>query len=443
MDHTFKWTGKKVKYWAHDWQRKSVVKRRNYEERDQFEIDRSRIVHSAAFRRLQGKTQVFTAGEGDFFRTRLTHSLEVAQIGKGLALRLKADADLVETISLAHDIGHPPFGHAGESELKSLMMPYGGFEANAQNIRILTKLETKSGDYDGLNLTRAVIDGQMKYKEIFCEDRAKRGKQRKFIYEEDMKLAEWAGKEAQMAVEGFEGNWKSFECEIMDWADDIAYAVHDLEDSIHAGYISRSTFRDDPRWQETIDTVTKDFKGRSVNVREIADELSRLFLDENPDFRPFTSRSSHKESKASRKQLTSLLIGRYIKSTDRQIRGELVRDAISERYLYKLVKPIDYEVEVALLKTLVWKLVIDSTQVRTLEEKAKHIIRCLFEKFVDEDKAKYLLPDDWKELVSEVDSKENKARVVCDYISGMTDDFAQKTYARLFLPNQGSIYDLL
>lgn len=305
MDLTFKWTGKKVNYRAHDWQRKTADRRRDYEERDHFEIDRSRIVHSAAFRRLQGKTQVFTAGEGDFFRTRLTHSIEVAQIGKGLALRLKADPVLVETVSLVHDIGHPPFGHAGENELKSLMMQYGGFEANAQNIRILTKLETKSGNYCGLNLTRAVIDGQTKYKETFCQERAARGSQKKFIYEEDLPIVEWAGKDAQKEVEGYDSSWKSFECEIMDWADDIAYAVHDLEDSIHAGYISLSTFRDDPRWQETIDKVTKDFKGSSVNVREIADSLSRLFLDENPDFRPFTSRSSYRESKASRKQLTS------------------------------------------------------------------------------------------------------------------------------------------
>ena len=208
--------------------------------RTDFERDRSRIIHSAAFRRLQGKTQVFTAGEGDFSRTRLTHSLEVAQIGKGLAIQLKvkADPDLVEAVSLIHDIGHPPFGHAGEQELKRLMKPYGGFEANAQNIRILTKLETKSDRYEGLNLTRATIDGQLKYKEAFDPSR------KKFVYEEDTCIVDWASKAARSAVTGANlgEDCKSLECEIMDWADEVAYAVHDLEDSIHARYIEASTF---------------------------------------------------------------------------------------------------------------------------------------------------------------------------------------------------------
>jgi len=154
----------KIKYTLFDYERVVPDPSKRGEERLDFERDRSRIIHSASFRRMQGKTQVFTVGEADFFRTRLTHSLEVAQIGKGLALRLGADPDLVETVCLAHDIGHPPFGHAGEAELNCLMNSYGGFEANAQNIRLLTRLEQKSTDYQGLNLTRASIDGQLKYK---------------------------------------------------------------------------------------------------------------------------------------------------------------------------------------------------------------------------------------------------------------------------------------
>ena len=142
---------RQIKYTSHDKERICMPEPLAGDDgRTDFERDRSRIIHSAAFRRLQGKTQVFTAGEGDFFRTRLTHSLEVAQIGKSLAIRLKANPELVEAVSLIHDIGHPPFGHSGEKELKRLMKPYGGFEANAQNVRILTKLETKSNLYGGL-----------------------------------------------------------------------------------------------------------------------------------------------------------------------------------------------------------------------------------------------------------------------------------------------------
>ena len=138
---------------------------------------------------MQGKTQVFAPSESDFYRTRLTHSLEVAQIGKGLALRLGADVDLVESACLVHDIGHPPFGHAGESELKRLMETHGGFEANAQNLRVLAHLESKSVDYEGLNLSRAAIDGQLKYKDSF------RYGLEKFVYEEDGEVVSWAADE--------------------------------------------------------------------------------------------------------------------------------------------------------------------------------------------------------------------------------------------------------
>ena len=204
-----------------------------------------RIIHSAmiAFRtlagqagrrsftvrlsRLQGKTQVFGVRYGDFFRTRLTHSLEVAQIGKALAVRLGADPTLVEAICLAHDIGHPPFGHYGEQALRTRMAEHGNFEANAQNLRVLTQLEVKSDRYTGLNLTRSVLDGLLKYKAIH----GSRPGLRKSCYAEDAPLLEWVCEHGSLEE-------RSFECQIMNWADDVAYSAHDLEDGIHVGMIT-------------------------------------------------------------------------------------------------------------------------------------------------------------------------------------------------------------
>ena len=377
-------------------------------------------------------------GEGDFFRTRLTHSLEVAQIGKGLAIRLGADPNLVEAISLAHDIGHPPFGHAGEDELKDLMKDYGGFEANAQNIRILTQLERKSRQYEGLNLTRSVIDGQMKYKTAFALNR------KKFVYEEDLDLVNWASYDARMAISGLDHDAKSFDCEIMDWADEVAYAVHDLEDSIHAQYIGSSIFRDnDQRLNSSIAEVQEKFNGHDVNVVEVFDGLRNMIRENTPIFQPFGATGNYAEEKADRKQLTSLLIHRYISAGCRVKRGDLADDAVSHRYEYALDVPPQFRVEVALINRIIMKFVMKSPQVQTLEEKGKHIIRCIFEKLMKGDNAYSLLPNDWREFLKDGSTDKEKARVASDYISGMTDNYAQKTYAKLFLPNQGSIYEVI
>ena len=429
---------RRVAYTDHDEERFSVPERlSSSEERKNFERDRSRVIHSAAFRRLQGKTQVFTPGESDFFRTRLTHSLEVAQIGKGLALRLGADTDLVETISLIHDIGHPPFGHAGEQRLSELMEPYGGFEANAQNVRILTRLETKSEDYDGLNLTRAVIDGQLKYKTPFP------GEKGKFVYEDDVEVVEWASKEARTVVDGAKISDQSFECEIMDWADEVAYAVHDLEDSIHARYITASTFQNQSLREEIINELSDKFDNDTAGLTSVFQGLISQIVQENPDYQLFASTSSLREQKANRKRLTSYLIGRYIRAVDRSELRSAIGSPISKRYAYRVCIPATYRMEVALINRIIMKVVIRSPQIRMMEEKGKYIIQCLFEKFMDGDNAEFLLPDDWKEYLFECNMEGERARVVSDYISGMTDDYAQKTYAKLFLPNQGSIYEVL
>ena len=367
----------KVKYTREDEERRFPESREPNEERSDFERDRSRIIHSSAFRRLQGKTQVFTVGEGDFFRTRLTHSLEVAQIAKGLALRMGADPDLVECISLIHDIGHPPFGHSGEDELKRLMMPYGGFEANAQNVRVLTKLETKNRKYEGLNLTRATIDGQLKYKNLFCRrdglSRVDRQKL-KFVYRDDNAVVEWASGEARSVIEGSKREWKSFECEIMDWADDIAYAVHDLEDSIHAGQITGDTFQEESSSHEVAQKVAEKYKIKDDVASSIWDSLVLDIFRQYPAFQPYGTSNSLGQRKSDRKALTSHLIGRFIKCTVRKERDPIRVPLSSQRYFYKMHVPDQQRVEVDLIKGLIFKYVIESPQIRTLEEKARHII---------------------------------------------------------------------
>ena len=266
--------------------------------RSPFERDRSRILHSAAFRRLQGKTQVFAPSESDFYRTRLTHSLEVAQIGKGLALRLGADVDLVEAACLAHDIGHPPFGHAGEFELNRLMESAGGFEANAQNLRILTRLESKSVSYKGLNLSRAVIDAQLKYKDLFQHGL------KKFVYGEDGEIVTWAGEKASSHFSAPGEPLRSFECEIMNLADDIAFSVHDLEDSIHARYIDADALdENDRRVVRVLDKVEIAFRDAKVDVREL---YARLVKDISSYITPSGADSGalpHRRRKSRRKEI--------------------------------------------------------------------------------------------------------------------------------------------
>lgn len=433
----------RVRYTKHDSERKcSSEPLAASDERTEFERDRSRIIHSAAFRRLQGKTQVYLTGEGDFVRTRLTHSLEVAQIAKGVALRLRANPDLVEAVSLLHDIGHPPFGHAGETELNELMSEHGGFEANAQNLRIIGRLETINENYSGLNLTRAVIDGQLKYK-VTRRENAK-----KFVYENDIDLVEWASNEAMAAAGVTDGEVRSFECQIMNWADDVAYAVHDLEDSIHTGFLDQSSFRQETALDEnTISCLKSDYQSLGVDFDHVYDGLlseiqHRIFGSTASRLRRVTG-----TQKANRKRLTSFLISRYIKGTYRtEVDERQIITRKTNRYRYQLDVPIEHQVEVAILKKIVWKHVVQSPQIRSLEEKGKYIIRSLFARFMDDDNAFSLLPTDWHpRLFSEGNKVDDptKARVVCDYIAGMTDEYVQRTYSRFFLPNYGSIYERL
>ena len=261
--------------------------------RSDFERDRARVLHSAALRRLAAKTQVVTAGSADFPRTRLTHSLECAQIGRELAKEIGCDPDLTDAACLAHDIGHSPFGHNGEFALDELAASAGGFEGNAQTLRLLTRLEPKVPGA-GLNLTRATLDATLKYPWL----RAGSGKYG--AYAEDAEVFAWIR-------QGAPARRPCLEAQVMDWADDVAYSVHDLEDGLHAGLITIKNLQSSAERAVVAQTAATTYCDDDVPVAELTDVLDALLAlpvwphsyDGGPD------------TVAALKNLTSELIGRF------------------------------------------------------------------------------------------------------------------------------------
>ena len=390
--------------------------------RSEFERDRARIIHSAAFRRLQGKTQVFGVYEGDFFRTRLTHSLEVAQIAKGIALNLGADTDLVEAACLAHDLGHPPFGHTGEYVLHELMRPYGGFEGNAQSFRILTRLERKHEAYTGLNLTYQTLDAILKYKTCIDEAAlaAANDSPAKGFYADDRALVETI-----MQCTG-NGDRRSFECQIMDVADDIAYSVHDLEDSLKAGLLTVADFRRVPsaRLVRDINEHLLPF-GKTVSDDTLHHELLQV-----------ADRLEHLERKAGRaawKMLTRDLIHDFACSVTLQPNDRI--DAAPPN-----------RVRIEILKAFESYHVIYNPRVTTLGHKGKEVLRRLFAVLDQGKDSVGLFPENWGDEYERtlLDSNERaRKRVICDFLANMTDSYAMRFYSRLFVPGQGSFYEVL
>lgn len=389
--------------------------------RSEFEHDRARIIHSAAFRRLQGKTQVFGVYEGDFFRTRLTHSLEVAQIAKGIALGLGADTDLVEAVCLAHDLGHPPFGHTGEHTLYTLMRDYGGFEGNAQTFRILTCLERKHAAYDGLNLTYQTLDGVLKYKT--CIDAASLAASDdpvKGFYAWDRELVETIVRYTGS------GSARSFECQIMDVADDIAYSVHDLEDSLKAGLINLADFHraPPPRVVQAVNaklaplghTVSDEVVHRElVGIARRLEELERT------------------AGRVARKMLTRDLIDEFASAVALQPDGRIDAELGSR-------------VRIEILKAFESYKVIFNPRVTTLGHKGKEVLRRLFAVLDQGRESIGLFPEDhgedYERALADGDDTTRK-RVICDFLAGMTDSYAMRFYSRLFVPGEGSFYEML
>ncbi len=404
--------------------------------RTPFQVDRDRVLHTPAFRRLQNKTQVFWSGEYDFYRTRLTHSLEVAQIGRSICHWLKSrggvleedfyiDPDLVEAACLSHDLGHPPFGHAGERSLNHLMAGYGGFEGNAQTLRLLTE-RIFSARRSGMDPTRAFVDAVLKYKSLWSELKSgDKPPEHHFLYDFQHTWLDWAlgGHDfpAELPPGDARDAFKSIECQIMDWADDTAYSLNDLADSVRAGFLRIERIE---AWAERRGEST----GEGTPLGELIAAIRKRKVD------PFVGSR----------------IGRYVRAT--ALAGDVnFLSGASQRYRFRLVVDPAVKAESSLFKKLAFEVVFLSPQLKQLEHKGHHLLSGLWEvlskRYVtggDIDGQDFqLLPDDAAAEIAQADTVEKKARLVCDFLAGMTDGYAARMYKRLFTPDFGSIGDLI
>ncbi|HVQ88421.1 MAG TPA: deoxyguanosinetriphosphate triphosphohydrolase [Actinomycetes bacterium] len=306
--------------------------------RSAFARDRARVLHSSALRRLAAKTQVVVPWESDFPRTRLTHSLECAQVGRELGQALGCDPDLVETACLAHDLGHPPFGHNGEQALDEVALSCGGFEGNAQSLRILSRLEAKTlqpdGTSAGLNLTRATLDAATKYPWQRRDGSTKFG-----VYADDLPVFTWLRL-------GVEGDRRCVEAQVMDWADDVAYSVHDFEDAVHAGHLMLDVLRDRQE-RDVLVELAADRYAPGVSTEELLAALDRLI---SLDYWPVGFDDSHR-AMAFLKRTTSELIGRFCSAAEIATREAFGGGPLT-RYGADLIVPQGVRHECAVLKAI-------------------------------------------------------------------------------------------
>jgi dGTPase len=378
------------------------------ERRTPFSRDRARVLHSAALRRLAGKTQVVGPGEGAEVsgapRTRLTHSLEVAQIGRGIAEDLGADPDVVDTAGLAHDIGHPPFGHNGERALDEFCP--GGFEGNAQTLRILTRLEPKIAGC-GLNLTRATLDASCKYPWV------QRAGDRKYgAYPADAEVFTWVRA-------GAPPRRRCIEAQIMDWADDVAYSVHDVEDGILAGRIDLAALGSPGEQAVLVELAARHFGGEPGALAEAGDGL--LALPVVDAVRGFTAATAPESGHVALKRLTSELVGRFaVAATD------ATRDAHGEgpltRYAADLVVPPRAGAEVALLKAVALRYVMSDPDRLAMQARQRELLAELASALLA--KAPDVLDPVFVEVWNAAADDAERLRVVVDQVSMLTDQQA-------------------
>jgi dGTPase len=381
--------------------------------RTEFMRDRARVIHSAALRRLAAKTQVAVPWENDFQRTRLSHSLECAQIGRELGESLGADPDLQDTACLAHDLGHPPFGHNGEEALASIAADFGGFEGNAQSFRLLVRLEAKTVDSDGksigLNLTRASLDGATKYPWPRSQNLRKFG-----VYDDDVEVFNWMRTGAPI-------DKKCIEAQIMDWSDDCAYSVHDLEDAIFANQVSVKNFERD--FEDLYAVMVRDY-GSDASAQEAVDAHKRLSaLSAWPHYYDGTHRSL-----ARLKDSTSQLIGRFVLAAELETRKIHGVGPLS-RYSADLEIPREQKIEVDFLKAIAGHYLINAAHSQDRYAKQQVIISELVEMLrarAPKELDSFFLKS-WNEAGDEM----ARMRVIIDQVAALTDPGAYALHAAL------------
>jgi dGTPase len=381
--------------------------------RTEFMRDRARVIHSAALRRLAAKTQVAVPWENDFQRTRLSHSLECAQIGRELGESLGADPDLQDTACLAHDLGHPPFGHNGEEALASIAADFGGFEGNAQSFRLLVRLEAKTVDSDGksigLNLTRASLDGATKYPWPRSQNLRKFG-----VYDDDVEVFNWMRTGAPI-------DKKCIEAQIMDWSDDCAYSVHDLEDAIFANQVSVKNFETD--FEDLYAVMVRDY-GSDASAQEAVDAHKRLSaLSAWPHYYDGTHRSL-----ARLKDSTSQLIGRFVLAAELETR-KVHGDGPLSRYSADLEIPREQKIEVDFLKAIAGHYLINAAHSQDRYAKQQIIISELVEMLrarAPKELDSFFLKS-WNEAGDEM----ARMRVIIDQVAALTDPGAYALHAAL------------
>lgn len=386
--------------------------------RSAYERDRARVLHSAAFRRLAAKTQVHTAGTDDFLRTRLTHSLEVAQIAREMGSRLGCDPDVVDTAGLAHDLGHPPFGHSGEEALDALAATCGGFEGNAQTLRVLTRLEAKvigpAGASAGLNLTRASLDAVSKY------PWPRRPGERKFgVYADDRPVFGWLRA-------GVPDGRRCLEAQVMDWADDVAYSVHDVEDGIHGGYLTlRPLLAEADERAALCADVAATYSGESP--ADLAEVLVDLLAD--PLLAPLVGYDGSHRAQVALKATTSVLTGRFVAAavaaTERRCGPGPHR-----RYAADLVVPREVRARCAVLKGIALRYVLRRPGSVARLERQQQILADLVAGLAD--RAPEALDAVFAPLWRAAGNDASRLRVVVDQVASLTDPAAVVRHARLF-----------